>query len=432
MIREDNGLRLQEIDNWIEELKLKILSVDNFLDKENIEDIYPMSDIEKGMTYGSVLNRDSSVYHSQMVQRKIFSDFDIGRFSSALDFLIEKHSILRTGFNLTDYETEIQIVYKKVSIPLTYENISDISRGEQEIAIQEFMKAEIGSFNDISRAPLWQMNVFNLGENELVFVFQSHHAIIDGWSESMFLTELNNLYLRLEKEPDYRPDKLKTSYRDFILQHELDKSNVSIKSFWKKELEGHTRLDIFAGEEETERYSFSVDSDTVAAITDFAQKSKISVKSVALSAFVYLLKVLEYGEEVITGVVTNTRPTCEDSDKILGCFLNTIPFRVKFDEDKSCSSFMADINQKLIELKAYERLSLLEIAKGEDKPSKSVNPFFDVIFNYVDFHSYNDILHEEKDNENVESINLFGNDRTNTYLDFTVNVTGGNLVLVLI
>ncbi|WP_165760236.1 phosphopantetheine-binding protein, partial [Niastella populi] len=92
----------KSIRTEIEHLKERILSSMPDLEKENIEDIYPMSDIEKGMVFGYWMNEGTGTYHDQMVYRRIFHEFDITRFNLALELLTEKHSILRTSFNLSD------------------------------------------------------------------------------------------------------------------------------------------------------------------------------------------------------------------------------------------------------------------------------------------------------------------------------------------
>ena len=66
--------REKSIRHEIEALKERILSSpQDILHKENIEDIYPMSDIEKGMVFGYLMNEGAGIYHDQMVfQRKLF------------------------------------------------------------------------------------------------------------------------------------------------------------------------------------------------------------------------------------------------------------------------------------------------------------------------------------------------------------------------
>ncbi|WP_298742036.1 condensation domain-containing protein, partial [uncultured Chitinophaga sp.] len=438
---KDDRLQLQmkrqqkeaEIRAEIEALKEKILSTLN--DTANIEDIYPMSDIEKGMAFSSMVHQDSGMYHDQMVHQRLFPGFDINRFRLALELLSKKHSILRTGFNLSDFDREAQIVYKEVSIDVVYHDLSTLKRPQQEEQVRRFLAEEMKKPFDVSRAPLWRMAAFNLGNGEIVFVFQCHHAIIDGWSDALFMTELNNLYLKLAADSKYIPEPLKISYKDFIIQHELDKQDQGTRDFWQQELQNAERMEIFANEQDLQLLHHQLDKILLNKLEQCAAHLGASVKAISLSAYLYLLKILNYDPYILTGLVTNMRPNSEDSDKLLGCFLNTIPFNIHVDERQTGAELIAAVHQQLVTLKDRERLSMFEIARIHNKQQEAGNPFFDVLFDFVDFHVFDSVKEEAivaQQRQSLSSLEVTGGiDLTNTFLDFMINRTGGNYVLTL-
>lgn len=411
----------------IEELKRRILSTKNSIEKENIEDVYPMSDISKGMVFGYSMNEGNGTYHIQLVYGNVIPQFNFKQFQHALQLLTQKHEILRSSFNLNDFECEVQIVHKSIEIDLPYTDISKIAKAEQEHTVKKYLKAEIDRRFDVNEAPLWRMSVFQLSDINYVFVLQFHHAIIDGWSDASFITELNNLYLKLEEEHDYKPTPLKSSYKDYVIQNKINGADLAVKNFWRSELLEYERLDILTDNEKLERYSHTRNYNYLQKIEEVAKSLNTTVKVVSLSAYLYLLKILNYNTEIVTGVVTNTRPDIEDGDKILGCFLNTVPFKFNVEENLNCEDFIRNVHSKLTSLKNKENLSLQEIAAICREKSKTSNPFFDVFFNYVDFHILNEVVQAES-NELVNSgdskFNVGGYERTNTFFDFIVNTTG--------
>ena len=71
---------------------------------------------------------------------------------------------------------------------------------------------------------------------------------------------------------------------------------------------------------------------------------------------------------------------------------------------------------------------MLEISLLHNKPSDRANPFFDVLFDYVDFHAYGAVQEEEQSEglySGLSGLEIGGIDLTNTYLDFIINRTGG-------
>jgi surfactin family lipopeptide synthetase A len=416
----------------IEALKQRILASEDLYDRDNVEDIYPMSDIERGMVFESLMNKDISVYHDQMVRPRAFTNFDIKRFRKAVELVTEKHPILRTSFEMTSFDTEVQIVYRNVDVPVHYEDLSALAPQEQEDAVRRFMADELERPFNVTRAPLWRVAAFSFGNNQMVFVFQCHHAIIDGWSDSMLLTELNNLYLELGINPRHRPDYLKASYKDFIIQHEADRRNAGIRKFWEDELSGSKRLDLFTGEYDSQFLTSSLGNESWQKLKSFADTFGFTIKEISLSVYLYMVGMLNQDTEVLTGLVTNTRPSCEDGDKILGCFLNTIPFRIAIDPAMKWSDFIGQVHNKMVMLKENERLSLLEIAGISNSQLRTGNPFFDTFFNFVDFHSYKAVKSEaasEKNAAAAPAAGLRGAGSTNTYLDVNVNTTGNGYVV---
>jgi surfactin family lipopeptide synthetase A len=409
----------------VQALKERILASEDLFDRDNVEDIYPMSDTERGMVFESLVSNEPGIFHDQLVRPRTFAGFDIERFRKAVELVTEKHSILRTCFDMASFDTEVQIVYRNVDVPVHYEDLSALPRQEQEEAVRWFLAAELARPFDVTRPPLWRMAAFNFGNDQVVFVFQIHHAIIDGWSDSMLMTELNNLYVELGINPHYSPEPLKTSYRDFIIQHEVDKRTPSIKKFWKEELSGCKRLNLFTDEYVQQSYARELDSEGQQKLGRLAAKLGVTIKGISLSAYLCMLRVLNHDPEVLAGLVTNTRLGCEDGDKVLGCFLNSIPFRMVIEPGMECSELVRQVYNKMGALKENERLSLLQIAGLHDHQAGQ-NPFFDTFFNFVDFHSLRSVKSEAAV-ENAPApagVDIRGAAYTNTFLEFHVNTTG--------
>ncbi|RIE00298.1 hypothetical protein D3H35_29330 [Cohnella faecalis] len=77
---------------------------------ENIEDIYPMSDIEQGMIYHNLINPESAIYHEQFVFPWKENYFSIDALERTLHYLVKKHSQLRSDFQYGESEIPMKIV----------------------------------------------------------------------------------------------------------------------------------------------------------------------------------------------------------------------------------------------------------------------------------------------------------------------------------
>ncbi|OMF83830.1 non-ribosomal peptide synthetase, partial [Paenibacillus sp. FSL R7-0273] len=125
-------------------------------------------------------------------------------------------------------------------------------------------------------------------------------------------------------------------------------------------------------------------------------------------------------EEIVTGVVSHDRPAMEDADKVLGCFLNTVPLRTEVTGQVSKSELVSRTKQQLAQMKAYE-LSLAEIAHLIGEVSNlSVNPVFDTLFNYTDFHVLEEMRTGQERAWETASLSLDANEMTNTLFDLEI------------
>ncbi|WP_189457591.1 non-ribosomal peptide synthetase, partial [Aquimarina muelleri] len=401
-------------------------------DSDLIEDIYPMSDVQQGMVMESLIDPSLAVFHDQMLFPFQDSSFDFEIFHKSILVLIEKHSIFRTQFNFSDYNQPVQIVHKVVSFDIKHTDLSILDKQTQEKRIEEFLMLERKISFQVQEGSLYRFHIFTIDAYNKVIVFQFHHAILDGWSVASFATELYKTYFKLKKENNYLPSKIDCSQRDFIIKEQMAKQDTTAISFWKEELSGYKNLEIFSEEtEKTVNYVRQYDISFLHSIQEQCKVSNVTLKTVFFGAYIYALQMFTHEAELTVGLVSNNRPLVKDGDKVLGCFLNTLPVRYLFKSEGSWDSYFQDIEEKLKEVQLYGHLTFFEIKRliGMNNDES----LFDTLFNYIDFHVYNDINKQnfsindssDEDTDVTDDLDISSFERTNSSLNLTVNLTGG-------
>lgn len=399
--------------------------------EESTEDVFPMSDIERGMVFESILNKDLGVYHDQFAYQMAIVRFDREIYQQAMELLVRKHAILRTSFKLDTPFGDVQIVEKEVDVKVDFEDLSPVPEQEQQRLVSAYMELELDTYFEISMAPLWRMKVFQVSETEIILVWQFHHAIFDGWSNSLFIAELKKVYEELLVNNAYRPEKLRSDYKEFVIDQLLVRRNQKVKSFWLKKLDKWERLDLFTWKDTYDEYSASFGSEYLSLLKKKATELGASVKEISLTAYLYTLGLLSQSDDLLIGLITNSRHNAADSDRILGCFLNSVPFRMEMGKILNFEELLKAVQTRVNELKYNEKLSVSEIADLHKSSRRTENPFFDVIFNFVDFYAgYQQETGSVKAARTID--HLLSRERTNTWLDLTVNATGGALSLTAV
>ncbi|MEM9920978.1 MAG: amino acid adenylation domain-containing protein, partial [Bacteroidota bacterium] len=243
---------------------------------------------------------------------------------------------------------------------------------------------------------------------------------------------LFQIYMALKEDASFQLKPLTTSFRDSVIEERTEKLMPQSSEFWKTALADYKRLDVFSAEPTAVLLRKRYDGTFLQRLRDKSKTDGLSLQTVFFGAYAFALKMLSYEEDIVLGLVSNNRPMVEDADKVLGCFLNTLPVRIKFQEmrDISWIAYLKKLDRQLKQLMSQSRLTLMEIAKvASDEPSQS-NPFFDAIFNFLDFHIYNDIASSEQSDaseQEEEELNLDSYAVSNTLLDLDVSLTGQSL-----
>lgn len=392
-----------------------------------VEDVFHISDIELGMLYHNLVGGGQSLYHDQMFFRIQMPAFSIERFSAAMDLMTQRHEILRTSYHLDLLETPVRIIHRSVDVKakISQQDLRGLPKDKITEQLNEVaaMDRELGIKADT--AGLWRIYLFRLSDNEYTMLWVCHHAILDGWSNAVLLTELTNTYLYLEKDSAYSFTKMQSSYKDYIIEQQLFKNSLEIRNFWMNELDEAPRT-LFPFKKATNvkpgtqfSYNYTFEPNLISAIEKFSEKENVSLKIIFLASFIHLLHLSTNSKDIVHGLVTNGRPAVKDGDRMLGCFLNTIPLRFQYKKGVySWKELLRKVKEKYISLKAYEGMSLMNIASTVNPQSAGKeNPFFDMYFNYTDFH----VVSELKTDLVETNDNADGNIVTNTLFDFIID-----------
>uniref|UniRef100_A0A8J6ZUI5 Condensation domain-containing protein n=1 Tax=Desmonostoc muscorum LEGE 12446 TaxID=1828758 RepID=A0A8J6ZUI5_DESMC len=106
--------------------------------RQNIEDIYPLSPMQEGMLFESLYAPDSGVYFEQVICT-FNGNLDVEAFEKAWQQVVEKHSIFRTGFVWESLSQPIQIVYRQVQVSIVTDDWRQLSPQDQQQQLKTFL-----------------------------------------------------------------------------------------------------------------------------------------------------------------------------------------------------------------------------------------------------------------------------------------------------
>ncbi len=363
----------------------------------NVEDAYPLTTMQMGMLFYSKYNPNANIYHN-VTSFHLKALLELKHLQTAVDNLVNRHPILRTYFNLGDFSEPLQIVEEKGSIPLQLEDLDHLSESKQKEIITEFLETEKKHKFDWTQPPLLRLQIHQTTSETFQFTITFHHSILDGWSLALMLSELFEEYFSLINKQNYSISPPTITFRDFVALQQKAVNSSKNCQYWLQKLAGFTQTKIPRWRFLNANYNtpenliidVAISEEVSQRLKDLAQTAAVPLKSVLLTAHLKVIGLLSGKLDVMTGLSTNGRPETEDGDRVLGLFLNTLPFRVSLNSGSWIGLVKQtfELEQELLPYRWYPMSQIKKDLGGES--------LFETSFNFTHFHRYQNLQNKSE------------------------------------
>ncbi|MBV9772320.1 MAG: amino acid adenylation domain-containing protein, partial [Gemmatimonadetes bacterium] len=346
-----------------------------------VDDAYPMTQLQLGMLFHSESRPGGAVYHNVQTV-PVRAAFDEARLRSAVATLAERHPVLRTSFELDGFTEPVQLVHRRVEVPLAVTSLAHLAPEARGAALDDWVESERRLAFDWRAAPLIRFHVHLLGADGFHFGFTEHHAILDGWSVATLLAELFGAYFDASAPRDAPPPA--SVLRDFVALEREVIASPEARAFWTEVLDGSVptlpaALGPAAGTGNRSRRG-TLPASVAAGLAGLARREGLPLKSLLLAAHLRVLAATAGSGDVVTGLVSNGRPEGAEAERALGLFLNTVPLRLRLDGGSWLDLARAAFEQERRTL-PFRRFPVAELQR-----MRGGEPPFAALFNYVHFH----------------------------------------------
>ncbi|MFE2729339.1 amino acid adenylation domain-containing protein, partial [Kitasatospora sp. NPDC059327] len=354
----------------------------------DVVDAYPLSQVQAGMVVETLVEAGRAAYQGFVAHRvRDGRPFSAEALRQAVDLVASRHEVLRTSIHLGGYSQPLQLVHAEVSVPVDVHDLHDFEEAERTRALTEFLAADSARPFDPETAPLLRVSAHLEGTDSWRLAVSQHHAVTEGWSYHSLIMELVRTYLNLrEGRSPETPEPVAVRYADFVAA-ELDALASPVhRGYWQRVVDDYSSLVLPEGwqgpaEEEAERYNLRVSVDDLQdGLRALARSTGASLKSVMMTAHTKVMSQLTDQTSFHTGLVYDVRMEAVGGDRVLGMYLNTLPFPVD-PMTGTWSDLVRRTFEREIELFEHRRFPLPEIQR-----MAGAGRLLDIVFNYQDFH----------------------------------------------
>lgn len=365
---------------------------------------YPLTRLQTGLIFHQEHDRDYEIYVTSL---RVSSKFDEPAMHKAVRFVTERHEILRSFFEMSQFSEPLQVVLENVEPNFEIKNLTKFSEKERELSLENWLKTERTNAFIWTNAPLARFTIHLLGKD--IFQITLSEPVLDGWSVATLLSDLLTVYtafLQNENPPEL---PVPPSNSEYVRLEKDALASESQQDFWKENLNEFQGCIIAkaanqneSNNKQTERIYLEIPLAVSQSIFDFTAETNVPLKSVLLAAHLRAISILTAKTDVCTALLYNGRPETTNAERAVGLFLNAVPFRLDL-ENLSFAEIVKKSFAAETDLLPHRRFPLSEILRLHNKRN-----LFDTAFNYTHFHAYQSLQSIEE----VQVTDIYASDQT--------------------
>ncbi|MDO9103414.1 MAG: amino acid adenylation domain-containing protein [Methylovulum sp.] len=333
------------------------------ISKDNLKDLCPLTPMQEGMLYQSLLDGNSTAYHEQLCFT-LAGALNPELYRQSWELLVARHEVLRSVFIVNKTQQPLQAVLHHTPAFFTVEDWAGRTDAEQKQAIADYLHADLAQRFKLVDQPPFRVKLFDLGGQRWCLVWSFHHILLDGWSVGILMAEMGQLYAALQQNttPRLAPTPPFSAYLQWLKQQDPEAG----LRFWQTYLDGYAEtasLPACGGwKPQASEQKISLPAALPEQLQACAQRHKVTVNALVQAAWGLLLGRYTNRQDVVFATVVSGRPSgIPQIERMVGLLINAVPVRVSFAMAEPVSALLARLHQHNTESQAFQFLALADV-----------------------------------------------------------------------
>ncbi|MFI6641777.1 amino acid adenylation domain-containing protein [Streptomyces sp. NPDC050504] len=332
--------------------------------KSGPEDILPLSPLQEGLLFHALYDDSGSDVYTVQVVLDLGGELDAARLRATADALLRRHANLRVGFLHPKQSRPVQAVAREVELPWEEVDLRHLGDAERTAERDRVQAAEKAHRFDVARPPLMRFTLLRLADDAYRFLCTFHHILLDGWSTSVLLGELFELYAAgadASALPEVTPFRNHLAYLA-----RLDKG--ASEDAWRRalaDIDAPTRLvesNPGSAVVHPEQVHIELSAEATEALSARLRASDLTFSSAVHGSWGLLLSVLTGRDDVLFGTVVSGRPPeVPGVERMVGMLINSLPVRMRLEGGDTLRSVLGRLQSEHQEMSAHQYTGMRDI-----------------------------------------------------------------------
>ncbi|MGH3875276.1 MAG: amino acid adenylation domain-containing protein, partial [Pseudonocardiaceae bacterium] len=343
-------------------------------DGHHVEDILPLTPLQAGMVFHSLVDTGSSAYVDQ-IRLRLSGVSDVGALGVACQRVADRTPALRSAVVWDGVDQPLQVVYRHVAVPTRYHDWRDLPDPDRRLA--QLLADDRTAGIDLTAPPLLRLTIAVLADDQVLLIWTAHHVVLDGWSLAQIFTEIREQYAAIV---DGRQPELVTRRpsRDY-LQWLGEQDEQQAQAHWRRVLSGYCAPTALPYDrppleahraESAEKVQVTLSAEESQRLQRLARHNGLTLNTIVQGAWALLLSRYSGERDVVFGTTVSGRPAeLPGVESMVGMFINTVPTRVQVDGRQQVLEWLRDLQVQQSGSRQFDFVSLAQAQACSDLPA---------------------------------------------------------------
>ena len=332
-----------------------------------------------------------SAQYNMPIALRLEGELQVDALHAAFSEIVRRHEVLRTIYATSATGEASQRILPVDVLPLARFELSGLPEEEREAEVLRLAETDALTPFRLDQDLMVRVSLIALDAKTHVLLFNMHHIASDGWSMSVLMEELVQLYAAFVQGQSSPLPPLAIQYADFA---DWQRSHIrgdyleEQLNYWQKQLAGippvhglildrpRALQPSFVGKALT----VPLDSALVQQLNELGQTQGATLFMVLHAAFAVLLGRWSRENDIVVGTPIAGR-TRKELAPLIGFFVNNLVLRSRLNTEQSFAEFLQASRVTLLE--AFEHQDVpFEMLVDRFCPERNLNhsPLFQILF----------------------------------------------------
>ena len=325
-------------------------------------------------------------YHVPAVLR-LKGDLDVSALNNAFRTVCDRHEVLRSVIYLEEGEPFIKVKdYHDLQLSI----VDTFADGKDSNDLRRYISRLVNEPFDLSSDNMLRASIIRLPGDEQILVVTMHHIASDGWSISILVKEVMELYESFVQGRSAALPVLQVQYSDYaiwqknFLQGEILDRKLD---YWKQKLRNLAPLELPIDRARPPVRSsrgavlgFVVDKPLTDQLQQLSHDNSVTLFMTLLAAFNVLLHRYSHQDDICVGTPVAGRQD-EKLENLIGFFINTLALRNEVSGNSSFEDLLKQVRKTTLEAYEHQEVPFEKIVEAVvTERDMSRTPVFQVLF----------------------------------------------------